>query len=175
MSPRKFDSILVSIDIGASRTMRRLTVTERWTFVAGVLALASKSPVRGALLVAQREPVSFDDIAEQAGVPKATAKTTVDKLTRLDVLEWDDELGGLIVVNWNEYQREPKASDSREAWRERKQRERDKKTESRPDVTRDSHANVTPVVPVDVTPLSHAAPFAHVSRDALAKRREGKG
>jgi 5-methylcytosine-specific restriction endonuclease McrA len=108
VSPRRFDSILVSIDIGASRTIRRLNVGERWTFIAGVLALAAKSPVRGALLIALREPVSLDDIAEQAGVTKAVAKSAVDKLVRLDVLEWDDELNGLIVVNWDRYQVEPK-------------------------------------------------------------------
>jgi hypothetical protein len=142
VSPRRFDSILVSIDIGASRTIRRLNVGERWTFIAGVLSLAAKSPVRGALLIALQEPVSLDDIAEQAGVTKAVAKSAVDKLVRLDVLEWDDELNGLIVVNWNDYQREPKASDSREAWKSRKQKQRDKETShapmSRGTVTRDT-------------------------------------
>jgi hypothetical protein len=172
MSPRRFDSILVSIDIGASRTMRRLTVPERWTFVAGVLALAAKSPTRGSLLIAPNEPVSLDDIAEQAGVTKAVAKTTLDKLTRLDVLEHDDDLGGLIVVNWNDYQREPKASDSREAWRERKQRERDKANESRPDVTRDSHAEVPREGLADVTPLGHADPSHAYGATRFA--REGK-
>lgn len=165
MSPRRFDSILILIEIGGSRTLRRLTVGERWTFIAGVLPLAAKSPIRGALLIAIGEPVSLDDIAEQAGVPKATAKTTLDKLTRLDVLEWDDELGGLIVVNWNTYQPEPKASDSREAWRERKQRQRDKSSESRPDVTRDNGAGHT----TDVTPQ-----VFRLSRGE-EKRREGKG
>jgi hypothetical protein len=164
MSPRRFDAVLVSIDIGASRTMRRLTVGERWTFVAGVLALAAKSPTRGALLIAAGEPVSTEDIAEQAGVTKAVAKSTLDKLSRLDVLEWDDELGGLIVVNWNDYQREPKASDSREAWRERKQRERDKASESRADVPRD--------IPADVTPLVHADPSHAYGATRFA--REGK-
>lgn len=172
MSPRRFDSILVSIDIGASRTMRRLSVAERWTFVAGVLSLAAKSPIRGALLIARGEPVSTDDIAEQAGVTKAIAQGAMDKLIRLDVLEWDEEIGGYIVVNWNDYQREPKSSDSREAWRERKQRQRDKETESRPDVPRDSHAGVTPVAGEVVTPISHALP-SH-AYGATRFGREGK-
>jgi hypothetical protein len=119
VSPRRFDSVLVSIDIGASRTIRRLNVGERWTFIAGVLALAAKSPIRGALL------------------------------------------NGLIVVNWNDYQREPKASDSRAAWKARKQKQRDKDDESRADVTRDSHAGRV----AQVTPLSRGE----------EKRREGKG
>jgi hypothetical protein len=161
VSPRRFDSVLVSIDIGASRTIRRLNVGERWTFIAGVLALAAKSPIRGALLIALQEPVSLDDIAEQAGVTKAVAKGAVDKLIRLDVLEWDNELNGLIVVNWNDYQREPKASDSRAAWKARKQKQRDKDDESRADVTRDSHAGRV----AQVTPLSRGE----------EKRREGKG
>ncbi len=141
----RFDRIMVSIDIGASRTMRRLTHAERWTFVAGILALAARSPIRGALLIARGEPADLEDIAEQAGVSKAVATSARHKLIQLDVLEWDEELGAYIVVNWSTYQREPKASDSREAWRERKQKQRDNANVSRGDVTRDSHAVVTPI------------------------------
>lgn len=166
MSPKRFDSILVRVDIGASRTMRRLTVAERWTFVAGVLALASKSPLRGALLVADGEPVTTTDIADQAGVPNATAKSSLDKLRRLKVVEWDDDIGALIVVNWHDYQREPRASDSRQAWRDRKAKQREREAMSRADVTRDSHA--------DVTPNGHAGLSTRVSRDTVAKGREGK-
>ena len=142
MSPSEFDSFLVKTKIGGSRTLKRLTPAERWCYVAGVLALASESPVRGALLIAEDEPVTTADLADQAGVPRSTASSCVEKLTRLGKLEHDSELGCLIVVRWHSHQPEPKPSDSREAWRDRKQRQRDK--------ARDGHAGHAR----DVTPMS---------------------
>ena len=138
----EFDSFLVKARIGGSRTLRRLTPAERWCYVAGVLALAAESPIRGALLIAEGIPVTVADLAAQAGVPKSTAASSVEKLCQLGKLEHDDELGCLIVVRWHHHQPEPKPSDSREAWRERKRRQRERE--------RDSHAGHTR----DVTPSS---------------------
>lgn len=142
MSPRdEFDSILLKTKVGASRTLRRLTPSERWCFVAGVLCLAGESPIRGALLIAEGVPATVEDIADQAGVSKSVAKSTIDKLIGLRKLEQDNDLGCLIVMRWHTHQPEPKPSDTREAWRIRKQRQRDNERESHADVTRD----VTPM------------------------------
>ena len=52
----KFDRFMVVNDIGTGRKLRRLPVVQRWTYVAGVLAIASQSPIRGALLIHDGEP-----------------------------------------------------------------------------------------------------------------------
>lgn len=146
MSPRAFDSFLVLNDVAHKLPVPRLAIPERWCWVAGVKALASKSPIRGALLMAPGEPASVDDVARQADVSKAVAKSTLDKLVRWEILEHDDELGCLVVTDWHEEQKEPKPSDSREAWTKRKREERARKSanvtpEGHATVTRDSHAN----------------------------------
>lgn len=158
MSPRRFDSFLIGNDVAHEPPCPRLTVAERWCWIAGVKAIASKSPIRGALLIAYGEPASAVDVARQAHVTPAVARTTLGKLVKWQMLEHDDELGGLFIVDWHSEQREPKPSDSREAWRERKARQRDKAD----DVPRDIHA--------DVTPNGHAESFAPAS----VKGREGK-
>lgn len=169
MSPARFNSFLVANDVGHEPPAPRLTVPERWCWIAGVKAIASKSPIRGALLIALGEPATTDDIRRQADVPRATAKSTLDKLVRFGVLEHDDELGCLIFVDWHDEQREPKASDSREAWRDRKQKQRNVPR----DVTRDNSAGHEPNGHAVVTPLSPAVPFAPAREEG--KRREGKG
>lgn len=137
----EFDSILIRVEIGASRKLRRLTPEERWCAVAGVWCLAAKSPLRGYLLVAEKVPVDVDDIAEQAGVKRSVAQSTLKKMHELGMLEVDEELDSEHVHDWHVHQPEPKASESRAAWRERKRRQRESKASG--------HGDVPPTVPRD--------------------------
>lgn len=143
----EFDSILLRVEIGASRKLRRFTPEQRWCVVAGVWALAAKSPLRGYLLVAENVPVEVDDVAEQAGVKPAIARAALAKMRELGMLETDNEAGAEHVHDWHQHQREPKQSESREAWRERKRRQREE--------GRDGHAVVTGNVPRDIRDMSH--------------------
>lgn len=151
---RGFDYFLVHVDAGANRKLRRLTPPERWCWVAGVLAIAATSPERGALLIAQDEPATVEDIAEQAGVPKATAKATLTKLQRLGEIEHDAELGALVVTDWDKHQPSPRPSETTDAWRERKQRQRTRERDPDPPVPPEGHADVTRDAPRDVPAVS---------------------
>lgn len=146
---KRFDYLMLSLEVGVARKYRRLTPAERWAAVAGVWCLAAKSPVSGALLIAHGIEVTEDDVAEQAGVPLAAARGALAKLKSLGELVWDDVNGAFMIEDWNRHQPAPKRakpSDSPEALRERKRRSRAAKTES--------HADVTPLVTPPVTRLS---------------------
>jgi hypothetical protein len=82
--------------------------------------------VRGALLVSQDEPATIEDIADESAVDDAVAKAMVDKLLKLGTLAEDEALGCLRFSNWDQFNPAPKPSDTREAWRERKRKQRAK-------------------------------------------------
>lgn len=166
MSPREpqkgFDSFLVRNKIGTSRSLRRLTPAERWCYVAGVLGIASDSPVRGALLITDGEPATVEDIADQAGVPRAVAQRTLNKLTTLNKIELDSEFNCYVIPNWNRHQPASKSSETREAWRERKRRSRSQKHLVEPNASGNVTRNVTNVTR-DIA--------GHVTRDVTAMSR----
>lgn len=124
MSRREFDSFLVHTKIGSSRKLGRVPASHRWVWVAGVLALAAESPIRGSLLIQVGEPAADKyDIARMAGVPVATAAKALEAFKRLGMLDWDSELECLRVRNWDRYQPQP-PSEARDRARERKRRQR---------------------------------------------------
>lgn len=110
--------------VGQDRKLRRLTPEERWCFVAGVLAVAHDAPTRGLLLIGEGIPAEPGDIAETAGVDAAVAEATLEKLRRLRVIAVDPEHECERVVNWAKYNPDPAPSNTRDAWRERKQKQR---------------------------------------------------
>lgn len=141
MSPRAFNRIMLDMGVGTNRKVRRLTVPERWTFVAGVIPLAAQSPIRGALLIATSIPVTPQDVAEQAGVSVAVAKKTLGHMRTLGMLERDDELGIEWVHDFDDWQAEPR-HDPTGSLRQKRYRDRQKQT-SRRDVTEPVTGDVT--------------------------------
>lgn len=114
----------------SSRTVRRLDDAEFRAFIAA-LCLAGESPMRGALLIAEGEPYSTQEIADEAGVSGEVAEASLSKLVKLGTLAPDEDLGCLRFTNWSTFNqeprlREPKPSETREAWRERKRKQRAK-------------------------------------------------
>lgn len=120
-----FDCFMVESRIGTNRKLRRLPVVQRWTFVAGVLALAAQSPLRGALLITDGVPVTAEDVAKEATVPVRDARAALGSLRELGMLELDEH-GVEWVHDWDTINPDPRPSDSREATRERKRRQRAK-------------------------------------------------
>jgi hypothetical protein len=111
MSPRPFDRFMVDIEVGRNLKLARLQPAERWAFIAGVLAVAAKAPMRGSMTVGLL-PATPEDVARQADVAVAVAARTLDKIRELGMLERDDE-GVDWVHDWEDWQREPsKASDA---------------------------------------------------------------
>ncbi len=142
-----FDAFLVPHDRGTDRRWLRLSVPERWCAVFGVEAIASKSPERGCLLIAEGMHAEPEDYAGQAGVTVAVATSTIEKMRRFGLVERLDD-GTEVIADWLDRQRDPrrKPSDSREAWRERQARKRARDAEAAAAealVTTSSHADVT--------------------------------
>jgi hypothetical protein len=160
---RQFDRYMVQIGIGTNRKLRRIPVAQRWAYVAGVLSLAAQSPMRGALLIADGEPVTDTDLAEEATIPVKDARAALASFRRLGMLEKDDQ-GVEWVHDWDSLNRDPKPSDSPEETRERKRRQRARERGSRSEsetapppprdtpaaVTRDSEESHDPEVEVEV-------------------------
>jgi len=107
----RFDRFMVHVDIGTDEKLARLTDAERLCHIAGVLALAAKSPMRGWLLVGDHEagPV---EIARRAGVSEKVARATIDKLASVGILTRDDELGCWQVHNWHRFNPDPKTDNT---------------------------------------------------------------
>lgn len=120
---KAFNRFMTSTDLGRNRKLRRrLTVPERWTFVAGVLCIAGDAPVRGTFVI-ENEPATVEDLADEAGVTVAVATSTLAKLRDLGMLERDEALGCERIHDWADYNPEPKA-DRSNAERQRRWRER---------------------------------------------------
>jgi hypothetical protein len=138
---------MLDVEIGRNLKVARLTTPERWCMVAGVLAIAAKAPVRGALLIGDQR-VEAADVARQADVPRATAAATLRKLRELGMLHEDEEIGAEVVHDFNDWNPAPKV-DRTAAERMRRMRAREARNETpvTPPVTpnaRNGYASVTP-------------------------------
>ena len=143
-----FDRFMVANSIGTNRKLRRLPVAQRWVYVAGVLALASQSPIRGALLITDSEPATEEDVAQEATVRLAEARAAMESFRRLGMLERDAD-GVEWVHDWDSMNKDPKPSDSPDATRARKRAQRAKhKAQCHADVTRDNGKCHAPEVEV---------------------------
>lgn len=123
MARRSYDRFMLATKIGTNRKIRRLKPDQRWTHVAGVLALAAESPVPGHLLIAEGVAVGAEDVAEHASVSIAVAEKTLLSLRMLGVLKWDAEVQCEYVHDWDEWN-QPSKSDPTAAARMRRYRER---------------------------------------------------
>ena len=153
MSKRPFDRYMIDNEVGRNLKVMRLSVQERWAFVAGVLALAAKSTVRGLLVVAD-EPATEMDVANQAGVSRAVAKSTLRKLRDMGMLVMDGEYECERVHDFEDWNPPPK-KDATAAERQRRLREKRSGHAPVTDVSRRDgavgHAPVTvPVTPPEV-------------------------
>ncbi len=103
----RFDRFMVHVDVGTDEKLAQLTDVERLCHIAGVLAVAAKSPVRGRLLVGDREATPRE-IAKRADVSVRVARSTMDKLIDVGVLTRDDDLDCWRVHNWERFNPDPK-------------------------------------------------------------------
>lgn len=121
MSRHPFLAVMVDIRIGQNLKLARLPVAERWCFLA-VLCIAAMASPRGCLRVGERE-ADASDLALQANVKLAVARSAVAHFGEAGMLERDEELGCWRVTNWDDWQREPR-SDATNTERQRRHRER---------------------------------------------------
>lgn len=144
MTGRSFDRFLIHTRIAGHRKVRRLKAIKdgRWCYVTGILGLAAESPERGVLLISEGVPATHKDIADHADVSVKVARATVAAALEVGLLY--EEGGVWIAHDWDDWNPAPRASDGREAQRERKRRSRaghaPKSQDGHVDVTRDPRA-----------------------------------
>lgn len=169
-----FDRFLIHTRVAGHRKVRRLKAIKdgRWCYLTGILGLAAESPERGVLLISEGVPAAHEDIADHADVSVKVARATVAAALEVGLLH--DRDGAWQVHDWDDWNPSPKASDGREAQRERKRRSR----AGHADVTRESragHADVTPqearASHVNASPFSSA--FSPVSVEEKERFEEG--
>jgi hypothetical protein len=156
---RGYDSMLVYARLGGDRKFRRLSPAERWCAVFGVWAIAAQSPVRGYLLITEDEPAQDRDYATEANVALGVARSTMTKMRSLGMLEMDPEMGAEHVHDWHEHQKDPKPSESKQAWRDRKRQQRQ---------AHQSPANV----PRDMPPVSRRSHTTSLKREEKERTTE---
>lgn len=117
MTTRPFNRFLLDVEVARNLKLIGLTDAEKWTYVAGVLPVAAKSPTRGVLLVG-RLPATHKHVAAQAGVSDRVARSTIDKLLLSGVLVEEHDLGCYRVNDWEQWQVEPKGADPTAARRQ---------------------------------------------------------
>lgn len=177
MSPRKFDRFMCHVEAGRNHKLLRLTIPERWAYMHGVVALAAKSPDRGALLIIEGEPVTPQDVAVQATVSVAVARSAMAKARRFGMLYTED---GVERVHDFEELNPPPKRDETNAERQARHRERRRNARDNGEGNANSNA-VTPVtsrarnadeveVEVEVQPPSEVALDARPEVVALSHR-----
>lgn len=119
MAPRGFDRYMVRIGAGRNRKFVRFTDSERCAHFLGVLSIAAQAPIRGYLLVAIGREAGPEEIANEAGggVTVRVARTAVEKLSQVGVLERDEDVGAWRVHHWDDLNPSPGAERTRR-WRD---------------------------------------------------------
>lgn len=133
MSKQPFACYMVALEIGGNAKVGRLTDRQFRCLISGVWPLAGKSERRGYLIVAG-QPANAADVAHQARCSESIARSTLEKMRELRMLEPPDETGFEYCHDWHTLNPDPRPSESAEARRERKRRSRN----GHADVTRDN-------------------------------------
>lgn len=123
MSRRAFDRFMVANDNGRNLKLARLTDGEFRALIQGVLPIASEATPRGSFMVGAL-PATAEDVSFMAPkVSRRTAKATLEKLRKLGMLEYDDQLGGEWVHDFDKLNPAPKTDPTnakrQAAWRAR--------------------------------------------------------
>lgn len=90
----------------------RLSPQERWVWVA-VLGAARESCDPGRLLVSPGEPMTVDELARYADVPRDQVWTALEKMKRHGMVGFGEEDGLIVVLNWDLRQYESDSSTER--------------------------------------------------------------
>lgn len=107
MASKSYDRYMLVHGAGRDAKLAGLTDPERCAYFLGVLSIASQAPVRGYLLLGEEE-AGPDAVAMEAAVSKRVARSAMDKLKKIGVLQRDEELGAWFPTNWWKFNPEPK-------------------------------------------------------------------
>lgn len=140
-----FDHYMLHVEAGNNHKTCRLTDAQRCAWFLGVLPIAAKSPVRGALIVGSLK-ADAGDVARQAAVTLRTATATLKRAAEIGLLDTNDD-GISFVHDFDIHNPEPR-KDTTAAERQRRKRLKDKEEAARVTVmsrrdARDGHGDVT--------------------------------
>lgn len=103
MAPRRKPWFRFYVEALTDPKLRRLSVEERWLWVA-VLGAARQSPVPGWLMLTEALPLSADDLAELAGMTPAKVQKGLDRMLELGIVNLDRDTGAFRVTAWADRQ-----------------------------------------------------------------------
>lgn len=142
--------------------MRRLTPAQRWLWVA-VLAAARESCLAGFLFIAEGVPMSWDDLADYAGMKLREVEQGIERMRELGMLVHDDHVGAWHVPAWNDRQYE--SDNTTERTRKHRSNERGRNVPTTPEGTppeteadTDTEINSTVELELDVQDVPAADP-----------------
>lgn len=116
---------MVEYKIGGAPKLAALPTGQRWVYVAGVLALAAQSPIRGTLLLPDLSHADHRAIARAASVTPALAQKALKSFRDLGMLEPEEEFGFEVVHDFKVHNPDqPARSPEGERQRKREQRAR---------------------------------------------------
>ena len=106
-----------------------------------LLILANDSPVRGALLLTEDIPLTFDDLALETGLDDETLQEMLDQFQRMQMLAKDEDI--YYITNWGKRQYASDSSTERvRQWREKQRLASDNSSgETSDDVTEERDGN----------------------------------
>lgn len=103
MAPRKRPWFRLYVELIWDRKIRRLTPAHRWLWVS-VLACARQSPIPGHLMLSEKQPMSWEDLADAASMKLSDVEKGTDKLHDLGLIEYDQTVEAWFVPKWNDRQ-----------------------------------------------------------------------
>lgn len=108
-----------------------------------LLTMAGKSNAKGYIMLTENIPYTEEMIANRCKKPILTVKLAIETFKRLGMIESDEK--GMFLVNWGKHQNIEDLEKIREQNKLRKQRQRDKEKRllSAPDMSRDMSQKVT--------------------------------
>lgn len=142
MSRKQFDRFMVANDNGRNLKLARFTDGEFRALIQGILPIASEATPRGSFMVGGQAATADDVTFLAPKVSKRTAQRAIDRMRSLGMLEFDDEIGGEWIHDWDLLNPAPK-TDRTNAERQRRFRER-RNAESNAVTQGVTNADVTP-------------------------------
>lgn len=103
----------------------KVVVVGAWSIL---MALANRSPIRGALVLTEDIPLTVSDLADEMGLPLNDAETLLGEFTRYQMLHQED--GVFYLTHWAE--RNPPSDDSSARVQRCREKHKTAETQSEP-------------------------------------------
>jgi hypothetical protein len=93
----------VYVEMIRDKKLRRLTPAQCWLWVV-IMACARESPRPGYLMLSEKVPLSWQDVADAAGMRARDVTAGVEVMSSLEMIELDPDSGAWFLPRWNDRQ-----------------------------------------------------------------------